>query len=158
MPSTYSTIATVTLGSAAASHTFSSIPGTYTDLVLIAAPNTSLPNLNLYFNSDTSALYSNTGLWGLGSGNGGSGRDINSNYFFGTYSTGTPFQKWNIMNYSNTNTFKPILLRVDDTGLVTGMQSGVYRSTNAITSITLIPGSGNLPSGFTASLYGIAAA
>jgi hypothetical protein len=34
MASTYTPIATTTLGSAAASYTFSSISGTYTDLVL----------------------------------------------------------------------------------------------------------------------------
>jgi hypothetical protein len=157
MPATYSTIATTTLGSAAASYTFTSIPNTYTDLVLITAPNTALSNLNLYFNSDTSALYSDTAMWGLGSGSGTSGRDANSNYFFGTYSTGNPIQKWDIMNYSNTNIFKSIILRVNDVDRV-GAQTGIYRSTNAITSITLIPGSGNLPSGLTATLYGIAAA
>ena len=35
MASTYEKIATTTLGSATASYTFSSISGTYTDLILI---------------------------------------------------------------------------------------------------------------------------
>jgi hypothetical protein len=53
---TYEAIATQTLGSAAASVTFSSIPGTYTDLVLVVAMEhvtTGTENIVMQFNGDT---------------------------------------------------------------------------------------------------------
>jgi len=68
MPSTYTPIATTTLGSAASSVTFSSISGAYTDLVLVGA-GTLASNLylNVKFNNDTGSNYSRTELYGDGS-------------------------------------------------------------------------------------------
>ena len=66
---TYKPIATTTLGSAAASYTFSSIPSTYTDIVLIFGGSMSnFGNLRIQFNSDTGNNYSFTRLLGDGSG------------------------------------------------------------------------------------------
>jgi hypothetical protein len=66
---TYEAIATQTLGSAAASVTFSSIPGTYTDLVLVVAGTltTGTENIVMQFNGDTGSNYSVTSLLGDGS-------------------------------------------------------------------------------------------
>ena len=67
--STYTPIATQTLGSAAASVTFSSIPQGYTDLVVVIGSATFSANSSLYFqyNGDTGANYSSTRLTGNGS-------------------------------------------------------------------------------------------
>ena len=71
MPTTYSLIASNTLGSAAASVTFSSIPGTYTDLVLRVSArdsaDTPVSSISMTFNSDTGTNYSQTILGGTGS-------------------------------------------------------------------------------------------
>jgi len=55
--STYTPIASQTLGSAASSVTFSSIPQGYTDLVLVinSVAASSTNNMDMSFNSDTSA-------------------------------------------------------------------------------------------------------
>jgi hypothetical protein len=154
---TYQAIATTTLGSAVSSYTFSSISGSYTDLVLVVASNSNVLNINLRFNSDSTALYSDTALWGTGT-SATSGRDTGSTFIYGTYSSGQVIQKWQIMNYSNTTTNKTVLLRVDDSAVAVGAVVGLYRSTNAISSINILAGTGNLPAGLTATIYGIAAA
>jgi hypothetical protein len=66
---TYFPIATTTLGSSSASVTLSSIPSTYTDLLLVCnlTANTAPLNMGIRFNSDTSSLYSGTALGGNGS-------------------------------------------------------------------------------------------
>ena len=61
---TYTPIASTTLGSAAASYTFSSIPNTYTDLVLIASMADSNSGADqrmlVQVNGDTGTKYSTT--------------------------------------------------------------------------------------------------
>lgn len=160
---TYTPIATVTLGSATGSYTFSSIPNTYTDLVLIISTNSSLSNLNLRLNSDANTLYSDTIIYNSGN-TGTSARDTGQAVIYGTVTSGTPLQIWSIMNYANTSVYKTVLVRNND-GYSTGGYSntvsasaGLYRSTNAINAVNLVPGSGNLPAGLTATLYGIKAA
>ena len=70
MTATYEKIATNTLSSAAISLTFSSIPATYTDLVLITssqhAASDASSRLYLNFNSDTATNYSYTQIRGSG--------------------------------------------------------------------------------------------
>jgi hypothetical protein len=68
--STYTPIATQTLGSAAASVTFSSIPQGYTDLILVCSPvSTTGSNTFMWirYNSDTGSNYSLTSMRGNGS-------------------------------------------------------------------------------------------
>jgi len=68
MAMTYTPIATQTLGSSVSTVTFSSISGTYTDLVLIAQPIASAGvDLELRFNGDSGSNYSCTQLSGDGS-------------------------------------------------------------------------------------------
>jgi hypothetical protein len=62
------------------------------------------------------------------------------------------------MNYANTTTYKSVLNRMDDAEYAVGANAGMWRSTAAINSIKINAGSGNLPAGLTATLYGIAAA
>jgi len=68
MPATYEPIATTTL-TGGTSYTFTSIPATYTDLVLVvnAATASGSSNLAMQFNADTGSNYSFTRIFGNGS-------------------------------------------------------------------------------------------
>jgi hypothetical protein len=162
---TYVAIATNTLGSAAASVTFSSIPGTYTDLVLVCNTGvTAAGGYTLYMrlNGDTTTLYSGTRLSGNGSA-AASYRASSLSFIFAGLNlpnTLTNNVIFNLMNYSNTTTNKTVLYRMNDAsgGVATGV--GLYRSTSAITSIELSAEAGatTLLAGSTFTLYGILAA
>ena len=68
MPSTYTLISSNVLSSSAASVTFSSIPSTYTDLVLRwSARSDNTSSLRFVLNNDTTANYSRTRLYATGS-------------------------------------------------------------------------------------------
>jgi hypothetical protein len=166
---TYVAIATNTLGSAASSVTFSSISSAYTDLVLIASnivPSTGM-DITAYVNSDTGSNYSTTNLSGTGSV-ASSSRISNqtkmyvSDYNVGIGGTNPTMFIVNCMNYSNSTTFKTFLSRAaiqgaSSTGEVTANVS-LWRSTSAVTSITIQTSSGTMGIGSVFSLYGIAAA
>lgn len=157
--STYSTIATQTLGSSASSVTFSSIPSTYTDLVLISnASMTSGQFAYLYFNSDTGSNYSRTELIGTGTSAGSFAAANLIPFNFGGTS-GQSMNRLNVMNYSNTTTFKTVLWRNDRADDATLAGVGLWRSTSAINTLALTGFStATFVAGSTFTLYGIAAA
>ena len=159
MPSTYTPIATQTLGSAASSVTFSSIPSTYTDLILIVSGTGSTDtNLNTTFNSDTSTNYSRTFMFGNGS-SATSGRESSQNYMSLTYlTTGQTNSIYQIMNYSNTTTNKTVLSRTNASAVAVTAIVCLWRSTAAVSTITLTAGSGNIQAGSTFTLYGVKSA
>lgn len=166
---TYTAIATQTLGTAAASVTFSSIPSTYTDLVLVVQTKQSVASSysGIQFNSDTGTNYSNTLLYGNGS-SAGSVRGSNNPKIYPLFNTYESTSNWmistiNIMNYANTSINKTVILRANDSSQVTQAVVGTWRNTGAITSITYGTqtdggGTAGLAAGSTFSLYGIAAA
>ena len=158
---TYEPIATQTLASATATVTFSSIPSTYTDLVLVVASvsTSGANNCRYYYNSDNSSgLYSRTTLSGNGS-TASSSRATGSNYNFAAYATTTQgVNVINVFNYANTNVFKTSLIRggvADDSTLT---RVNLWRNTNAISSITVDTDGSTWVAGTVFSLYGIAAA
>jgi hypothetical protein len=170
MATTYEPIATTTLGSAAASYTFSSIPGTYTDLVVVASAKSSLTTttqVQLTFNSDTTTNYSYTRLLGDGSA-ASSARASTQSYVEVGYiagNTGSPSPDLftlNIQNYSNATTFKTFLSRwgsMNAANQYVAAVVGLWRKTpEAITSLTLTANSANFAVGSTFTLYGIKAA
>ena len=163
--STYTPIATTTLGSSASSYTFSSIPSTYTDLVLVTTSKTTSGSNDaiIRFNSDSGTNYSSTILSGSGSA-ASSARTSNATYaFLDSYGwvTSSDFNVsvTQIMNYSNSTTYKTILARGNNASAGVDAIVSLWRSTSAINSITLfLAGSLTLASGSTFTLYGIAAA
>jgi hypothetical protein len=161
---TYKPIATNTLGSAAATVTFSSIAGTYTDLVLIcniaqAAGNNSL---RIRYNSDTGTNYSRTYLLGNGS-TASSGRTSSDVSGYLSETTGSTTLELavvaHIMNYSNTTTYKTHISRSNRASSSVDAVVGLWQSTSAITRIDLAIGgsfpANNFATGSTFTLYGI---
>lgn len=170
MATTYEPIATTTLGSAAASHTFSSIPATYTDLVLITnAIPTTAGGIDFYLTvngASTSGLYSKTHLAGYSATSASSTRFTGQNRISTFWQVGPentqPFLvNYSIQNYANASIFKTVLARAgafQASAQEVNAFVGLWRNTNAITSITLTPSSGNLNTGTCLTLYGIKAA
>lgn len=166
MSKTYEPISSQTVGTATPTVVFSSIPQTYTDLVLISYFGTSVLDTSgwLRFNSDSGSNYSWTYLLGDGSG-AYSGRFSNQTYTTldgagagQTLNAGIQAIS-NIMNYSNATTFKTVLTRDNNGGTYRSVElkTGLWRSTAAITSVTVGCVTGNLIVGSSFTLYGIKA-
>lgn len=157
---TYEAIATQTLGSAAASVTFSSIPSTYTDLVLVTIFGvTTGDDLYLQFNGDTGTNYSTTWVGGNGS-TATSGRKTSDNGIqprtpANQPTTVTTIYNTNIMNYANTTTYKTAIARYNYASGFTEADVGLWRNTTAITSLTFKCNATTFVTGSTFSLYGI---
>jgi hypothetical protein len=161
MATTYEPIATQTVsGSAAASVTFSSIPSTYTDLVVVVAGTltTGADNVCLQFNGDTGSNYSVTTLLGDGStvssfrtsNTSNCGRDAMSNVQSNVI--------YNINNYSNATTHKTVLGRSSATNYGARTSVSMWRNTAVINQIVLFPTGYTFSVGTVLSIYGIKAA
>jgi hypothetical protein len=167
---TYVPIATQTLASNASSVSFTSIPTTYTDLIMVCNHGNTSAGTVLYMqvgngSVDTGANYSNTNLYGNGSSanvnhqaenwirlNSGDGNDTNNS---GNVSI------INLMNYANTSAYKTFIFRdgAAASGRGVSTEVGTWRSTAAINAITLTSYSGgSILAGSTFTFYGILAA
>lgn len=166
LPVTYEPIATTTLTSATASVTFSSIPGTYTDLVMVLG-NVGFTSADfiarMQLNSDTGNNYSFTELYGNGT-SALSTRDANRSNIPIAYNIGLANDNnaniiVQFMNYSNTTTNKTVLVRENRAAAGTGAIVGLWRSTAAISTIKVeCGGASNWTSGSIFTLYGIKSA
>lgn len=158
---TYESIATQTLGSAAASVTFSSITGSYTDLVLVcdAGITAGLRNYLVQVNSDTSTNYSRTSLSGDGTSatsvRGSSLTNIILNDYGYLEGTSGSNAIAHFMNYSNTTTYKTVLCRSNNTANGTSSTVNLWRSTAAISTILVAASASTFVAGSTFTLYGI---
>jgi len=161
--STYTPIATTTLGSNQSTISLSSIPSAYTDLVVVASVGSTIPTeaYVIRFNSDTGNNYSWTRLSGNGSA-AASARSSNTSYisaFEIPSATDKGVQIIQLNNYSNTTTFKTALVRADAASYNAVAVVGLWRNTSAINSITISSsGTGNVVAGSTLTIYGILAA
>lgn len=164
MPTTYKAIATVTVGSGGASSIdFTSIPATYTDLVLkFSLRNASGSNrqVRFKFNGTTSNMTYRL-LYGDGSG----AASENSTGIF-AYSndgsnTANTFGNGEIYipNYAGSTNKSVSSDSVEEnnaTQAYSGLAANLWSDTSAITSISIIVnGGGNILQYSTATLYGI---
>lgn len=164
---TYEPIAKTTLAIAANSYTFSSIPATYTDLVLIyaikgATGGVTDYNIRAQVNSDTATNYSYTLLTGSGTTAGSArGSTVNNILLQGSgYLSTTIISNGtiNFNNYSNTTTYKTILSKNNQSNAAVNATVGLWRNTGAINAIKIYLDAGNFGKESTFTLYGIAAA
>ena len=172
MPATYTLIQSTVLASTQTIISFTSIPSTYTDLVLRISARTNASgavndSIEITFNSDTSTNYSTTVLIGNGSA-------VSSD----KYSNNVPGRAWysatgnsaTASTFSNAEIYIPNYLasqnkpysafsvnETNATAVLMGATAGLWRNTSAITSITLDPldGAATFQIGSSFYLYGI---
>lgn len=161
MATTHKLIQTVTLTGTQTGLEFSSIPQTYTDLLIVASMRLSYDSINfaLRFNGSSSNFTSRQ-LYGNGSSAGGNNGST-SDYTYGASNssayTANTFSNVQIYipNYATSN-YKPFSMEsVNENNATTAYQSitaGYWLNTAAITSVTLYESFVQYSS---ASLYGI---
>jgi hypothetical protein len=136
---TYTPLATVTLTSSVSSVTFSNIPATYRDLILVASAKYSGSATNrgsaMRVNGITSSDYSN-----VRTDNGASAGGTDNNIpLIGESNTNFATHIIQFMDYSATDKHKSILFRSSTDGARVAMVAARVATTNAITSIALWP-------------------
>jgi hypothetical protein len=167
--STYTPIETKTLASNTTTVTFSSIPSTYTDLVLVFQAASVAANGNairMRFNGSSASEYSSTFVDGTGA-NIISARTGTQTQLDLGWRTGVDSSTWNnvyvmnFQNYKSTSMFKPILWTCGGTSTAVDLASGLWRNNAAINSISMTvgnPSSTDFIAGCVFTLYGITAA
>lgn len=160
MPATYEPIQTLVANGSQSTITFSSIPQTYTDLVLVASGNASTgTGVIMRFNNSSATAYHYYGMYGTSSeyvANAEfnlSGMNITNMYPTAAEVRGSIV---NIFNYTSNQSKSILINRNEPTSFV---QKNVCLWTNgsAITRIDLVAGS-NYDSGTRFTIYGIKAA
>lgn len=174
MANTYELISSSTVGAGGASSIdFTSIPNTYTDLVLQFSLRDAYASQSdigkVTFNGSSSAIYTGVNLRGDGSGNASSILRSNQTYFFlgeagtidGANSTANTFSNGSIYipNYagsSNKTVSVETVTETNATAAVICLWAGLWASTAAITSIKIESYSAsNFVQYSTAYLYGV---
>jgi len=162
----YELISTTVLSSTATSVTFSSIPSTYKHLQIRATSRNSFANIEstIQFNGDTANNYSHHYLQGDGSAV-TSGAGTSTAYVFGLMSAvnnevANAFGSGvvDILDYADTSKYKTTrsLAGVHNTGnKLIQLRSGSWRSTSAISSVTIAVFGQSFQVGSRFSLYGI---
>ena len=163
-------IQSVTVGSGGASSIdFTSIPQTYTDLIIKISTRSTVSSVigyvNVRFNSDTGNNYSYKAVGGTGSGTFNNNSTSGSSVFTvtaGNNSTSNTFGNAEIYipNYTGSNQKSISIDGVGEnnaTEAYTQLVAGLWSGTSAITSIQLsdIFGPGNFVQNTTAYLYGV---
>lgn len=160
---TYIPIATQTLGSAASTITFSSIPSTYTDLRLVLTGHLATGySPQLQFNGDTGANYSTIFLSGTGSV---ANSTVTTSFNSVNLTSQNPWSQAtnslitaDIFSYAGSTQKNCLVCASTDLNGSGAVEFGVtlWLSTAAITSITVFVNSdGTYATGTTATLWGI---
>lgn len=174
----YDSIATTTVGAGGVSSiTFSSIPSTFQHLQirLFAQTNRGTygrDSLRMSFNADSATNYSGHSLYGDG-GSAGAGSNTSGTYMtIGTIGTSAVLSSLmfgarviDVLDYANISKYKTVRslggldmngTGTDGIGGLVDLNSGSWRSTSAVTSITFTPAVGTVFNQHTQfALYGI---
>lgn len=159
-------------GSSTITVTFSVIPGTYSSLIVmvIGRVDDSANNepVSLQFNADTGSNYDYSRLYGGSSGPGNSnstGQTTAQGVYFNGASAAANFASqvvYTVVGYAGTTFFKTVTAQNQSAnsgsaGVIDNqIMSGAWRSTSAITSVSLIDGGGgHWVAGSTFYIYGV---
>lgn len=165
---TYVALETKTLGSAVSSVVFDVSTYTdYTDLQIVFSGGVSTASVNSFmrFNNDTASNYCAQMYEGRQGGTANTVKFASSTAiqldYYGSPSTTKSMLTIDIFSFRKTGYYRPVLVQYGDTTNSTysgvGFTDGLwFNTTNAITSITLYPSSGNWNAGSTFTLYGFA--
>ena len=161
MATTYEPIATYTLPSDAVNYTFTSIPGTYTDLICrMSIKNLSTGAVDFLINSDTSNAYSRLVYYSTTSTIGSI--DYSNQYSGRITGNADPLStsfcqyELSINSYANSSYQKNIQLKSWTRNSGTDIGVNNWTGTAAITSLRLLNSSGNsFLAGSMFTLYGI---
>ena len=159
---TYAPLANITLGSAASSIVFGSIPASYRDLVIVfvGAGSTTLEG-RIRINGDTGSNYTYQRMSGSGSAASAASASPGTLGFISAIAkaetTSALQMNISVMDYSATNKWKTIISRADNASNGTDSFSNTWRNTAAVTSVTILTSTGNWAAGTTAAIYGIVA-
>jgi hypothetical protein len=166
MANTYVKIASVTVGAGgAASIEFTSIPGTYDDLV-IKISSRSTTNLggvwtgvNVRLNGSTTSLTSRQ-LYGTGSAAGSAATATDNFWTTSSAATASTFDNSEIYipNYAgstNKSFSADSVTENNATAALAALTANLWSNTNAVTSITLVEAGNSFAQHSTAVLYGI---
>lgn len=154
---TYTLIASSVLGTSASTVTFSSIPATYRDLVLVINYSAFFSGANITLNNDTgNTNYTSVEIRGNGT-NATSVSNTGVAYFLQTFSsTDGDNHIIQILDYSATDKHKTGLSRLNSATSTVRAVAARWANTAAINKIDLIGNSGNeFSSGTSFYLYGI---
>ena len=144
--------------------TFSSIPSTYTDLVLIYTSQNGAGGTSNVGLRNSTWEGSNRVFWlDLSINTSGTlsiGRATGQNYYWAQQAnnTNTGYTKVNIMNYASGANNVTFLVQGNAPGIWTHMQIGGSTTTNFGNSLTIFFESGSFADGSKVALYGIKAA
>ena len=154
---TYVPLGTVTLVATDTSITFSSIPATYRDLILVASgKGTGDLSLRTRFNADSGSNYSYVYMQGGNDGvQSGSGTLSYVDSFFVSANTCTTIHQ--IMDYSATDKHKSVLTTRVLAASYVDRFAQRWANTSAITSMEVFASSNAYAIGSTFSLYGLVA-
>ena len=155
---TYDLLASNVLTSSASSVTFSSIPATYRDLIVVCTTKSTTTYHTVYirFNSDTGSNYPTVRAFGFTSAGSDSATysfiDANLGIDAGNFQTTIS----NIMDYSATDKHKTVLSRANGTPNYVAMTASRWANTSAINSVNIFNATAvNFDSGSSFYLYGI---
>ena len=159
---TYVSLATITLASATTSLSFSSIPATYRDLVLVyngSKADTVYGHLLVRANADSALNYPRVVMGSQGSAYSNSSTALAGMQIGDMNGQRQIMSILQIMDYSATDKHKTFLVRESEAAEEVVAIAGRWTNTAAITSLTILwsQSADNMSIGSTISLYGILA-
>ncbi len=155
---TYTSLANVTLGTTAASVTFSSIPATYRDLILVYDwTSTSAASFYIRLNGDSGSNYTRVYMGAISAA--ASGTESGTGWNGLSLSAGNERQigTLQIMDYSATDKHKTALNRANQASPYVIADAYRWANTAAVTSASFTMASGTFSAGSTFNLYGVIA-